>query len=267
MNVVDSELDCIVVNYKTPSDLREFGESFLAQDFPATLVIVNVCPGAGDRAEAETIIEQTSLTPVYVEFDSNCGYARAVNRAAAITKSPVLAAFNADVVLSPGSLRRCTENLLLDESWGALGPMQVNVKGQLTHAGIYGTHQAPSFDGAWMKMPGDQHRVLRDDCISVSGSAYFVRRSTWDAMSNCPIYRQQFPDAEGAFLPTKHYYEETFMSYHLWKHGYRIVYDGTTQITHKWHQASPVGGYAEQQMIGSLEMFRAACDAHDIPHE
>lgn len=266
MNVVDSKLDVIVVNYQTPDDLWEFGESYLAQDYASTLVIVNVVPGVQDREIAQTIISQ-SPGSMYMEFDENCGYATAVNRAASQTSSPVIAIFNADVILSANSLKKCTEDLQLDETWGALGPMQTNLRGQMTHAGIYGTHRAPSFAGFWLKQPEIQNRVLRDDCVSISGSAYFVRRSVWDEMTACPIFRKRYPDIEGAFLPTKHYYEETYLSYHMHAHGYRVIYDGNVEIIHKWHQASPVGGFAEQQTVASLEMFREACDDHDIYHE
>lgn len=267
MNVVDSKIDVIVVNYKTSDDLRDFGESYLAQDIASTIVVVNVTPGIDDREVAQTIVEQAAPGSQYLEFDFNCGYASAVNRAASMTKSPVLAAFNADVVLSAGSLRKCTDDLMLDETWGALGPMQVDLQGRLTHAGIYGTHRSPSFDGAWLKQPEIHHRVLRDDCISISGSAYFVKRSIWNEMLNCPIYRSRFPNVEGAFMPSNHYYEETYLSYHMFAHGYRVVYDGTVEIIHKWHKASVVGGWAEQQMPDSLAMFREALDDHEMSHE
>lgn len=267
MIAVDSKIDCIVVNYKTADDLREFGESYLAQDFPSRLVIVNVQPEPADEAVAQTILAEASPDSIYIHFGYNCGYATAVNKGASLTKSPVLAAFNADVILSPGSLKKCTEDLMLDESWGALGPMQLNLRGQMTHAGIYGTHSRPSFNGNWLKTPEESHRILRDDCISISGSAYFVKRSVWDEMTNCSIYRKGYPDVEGAMLPTPHYYEETYLSYHMQAHGYRVVYDGAVEMIHKWHQASPVGGYAEQQTVKSLEMFRVACDQHNMEHE
>jgi GT2 family glycosyltransferase len=269
MSVVATELDCIVVNYRTPEDLEEFGESYLVQEYASRLVVVNVDPTKADRLVARALVKRAKGA-LSAEFSENCGYATAVNRGANMTSSPVLAAFNADIVLSYDSLRLCTEHLLKHPKWGVLGPLQLNRAGKITHGGIYGTHDAPSFGGLWLGEPSLGVRVLRDDCVSVSGSAYFVRRSVWNELQFCPIFKEQFPEAEGAFLPLQFYYEETGLSYHAAAHGYRIVFDGTVEIVHKWHEAvkqNNMETQAAQWMRESQAEFRLFCDNHGIPHD
>lgn len=56
-------------------------------------------------------------------------------------------------------------------------------------------------------------------------------------------------------------------SYHARAHGYQATYYGPVTIVHRWHKASPVGGWAEAQFSRSRRIFRAACDAHGILHD
>ncbi len=256
--------DCVVINYKTPKDLCEFGQSFLDQDYPSSLVVVNVEPDQADIDIATALVDATAGT--YVQFDENCGYARAVNKGTSLGSREIIVAFNADVQLRARALRDCSERLLSVEDWGVLGPMQTDQRGLLTHAGIYGTPENPSFEGNWHKKPTDEHRVVRE-AVSVAGSAYFVKRSVWEELAECPLFCLACPEAEGAMLVTPHYYEEMFVSLHARAHGYKVIYDGTVEIVHKWHQASPVGGWADRQMPISREIFRQACDIHGIGHE
>lgn len=270
MSVVSEGVSVIVVNYKTPYDLEEFGESFLQQDYPSTLVVVNVSPEPGDVQVAEDLVGRCFGPAKYVEFENNCGYAAAVNYGASITNEPIIVAFNADIVIYPGGLEVCSERLLQNADWGVLGPIQLDQDGRLTHSGIFGTQEKPSFEGSWHQPPEEKHRVVRE-AISVSGSAYFIRRSLWDELTSCPIYQEIFPDVDGAFLPTNLYYEETGCSYHAASHGYKVIYDGTVDpFIHKWHRSvieNNMESQAGRWMNESLGMFRTFCDAHSIPHE
>lgn len=270
MNAAGSEVyvegcDAIVVNYRTAQDLDNFGTSFVGQEYPNRLYVVNVCPTGEDREVAEALIASVPDSK-YIEFDDNVGYATAVNTAGALGVREIIVAFNADVVLEAQALQRCCERLLEQDDWGVLGPMQVGEDGRLTHGGIYGTPEQPSFDGNWKIFPTDEHRVIRE-AVSVAGSAYFMKRKVWDELFRCPEYREAAPSVTGAFLPTPHYYEDMFFSLHAQAHGWKVIYDGTVQITHKWHRASPIGGWAEQQMPVSREIFRRACDVHGMSHE
>lgn len=255
-------MDIVVVNYKTPDDLRKFWDSL--QRYPptvrSTLTVVDV----------ESDVVHTGRPwhwgdSTIISVPDNIGYARACNLAANGGDHDVIAFFNADIEITPGSLTACYRALIDNADWAVLGPCQVDLRNRIRHAGIFGTLETPMHRG-WNDVNRGQYGDIRD-AVSVSGSAYFIKRTVWDELTSCPLYRQIAPDSMGAFLPTPHYYEETWASYHAKAHGHRVIYYGQATLVHKWHRASPIGGWAERQMPISRRIFREACDAHGIAHD
>lgn len=269
---VNRGIDVIVVNYQTPLDLMEFLASFVQnppiQDY--MLHIVNVAPG---RADHEVLRGWVTRDRVVTHVHSNnVGFARAVNDASReftvagnhVPLHDIIAIFNADVVLTPGALDLCAQ-ALRESDWGALGPRQVDERNRFTSAGIFGTLSAPAHRG-WQEVDKGQYVDVKP-AVTVSGSAYFVKRAVWQELHQCPKYRAVAPSATGAFLPTPHYFEETYCSYHAQTHGYPVMYYGLVKIIHKWHRASSMGEYAEKCFPISQKIFREACDAHGIDHD
>jgi GT2 family glycosyltransferase len=262
-----NSVDCIVVNYQTPLDLEDFCESMRDQRI-SSLTIMNNDPNTEDRVVAARYVKELGAESITLD---NVGYANAVNYAAQRVDSDYLAIFNADVVCSPDSVQEMVSFMCSAPHIGIAGPRQVNENGLITHAGIFGTSDKPKIRG-WKKKDRGQFNDIRDDCVSVAGSAYFVLRRCWDELTDCPDYNDAvvrimggFP--AGAFLPTPHYYEETFCSYHAREHGWSVAYNGEIEMIHKWHRASAVGGFAEKMMPISRDMFRQACDEHGIVHD
>lgn len=174
--------------------------------------------------------------------------------------------FNADTCIREGVLQHCMETLWSNDDYGVLGPKQVNEKDQITHAGIFNP-LVPQHRN-WLQLDRPGLDDIRDDCATVSGSAYFVKRSVWEELAACAIYQESFPDATGAFAPTRLYYEETLCSYHARAHGYKVVYDGQAKMEHRWHQSIMKNpGYSQQCFRESQAIFRAFCDKHDIPRD
>lgn len=270
----DPGVDVVVVNYRTPDDLRGFVDSFVKVQFevPATLFVVNVDPQKEDAEAADDSLDGVVVPVGYALCPTNIGYARACNSAAQAIESyhtprRTIAFFNADTRLEAGVLDHCHWTLHQEDDYGIIGPKQVNEEGLITHAGIFGSNKHPELRG-WKHDDMGQYDESRDDAVSVSGSAYFVKRDCWDEMATCDTYKSIVPDAIGAFLPTQHYYEETWLSYHAREHGWKVVYDGEVSMIHRWHKASPVGGVAEKKyMPQSRVMFRDACDRHGIERD
>jgi GT2 family glycosyltransferase len=103
-----------------------------------------------------------------------------------------------------------------------------------------------------------------EEAVTVSGSAYFIRRSVWDELTNCSLY-QNFSPSNGAFLQTPLFYEETFCSYHVRQHGYKVLYNGQAKMIHEWHQsAKEEEGYVQEVLPVARKMFREACAAHNM---
>lgn len=196
--------DVVVVNYRTPTDLEGFLASYAAHGcfWGGSLTVVNVSPMPADLAVVKRWEECIDLT--HITFKENVGYARACNRGALVGQGDVVALFNADVVLRADALTHCYEAIRDNPTWGVLGPRQVDDRNRLVGCGIYGLPDQPR-QGAWMQTDVGQCSSVRLDALTVSGSAYFVRRDVWEMLTACPIYQEVCGGADGGFLPTPHY--------------------------------------------------------------
>ncbi len=192
--------------------------------------------------------------------NDNIGYSGACNQLAGEGSSDIIALLNADVWMTSASMVRAQQIFDENPDIHILGPKQRDENGLITHAGIVGTNTAPAHRGWRQSDFDDQLYKDRVPCVTVSGSAYFIRREVWDTLTNHPKYQEMYPGATGAFLPTPHYYEETWCSYFARHLGYNVVYDGTVSIGHSWHKSSPVGGEADSKFKESQAIFRKACD-------
>lgn len=203
-----------------------------------------------------------------VYFGENVGYARACNRMAACGSSEIIGLLNSDIWFTHQDIDAIQKSFDAHPEMAILGPKQRNEQGLIVHAGIEGTNDAPKHRG-WKK-PDPNDELYRDfkEMVTVSGSAYFIRRSVWEELTSCPTYRESAPDAQGAFLPTPHFYEETFCSYHAKEHDHKVFYDGSISIGHTWsasmgHQDPKI----RQMFLESREIFRKAAAHHGILHD
>lgn len=244
----------IVINYRTPEMLERFIASYCATAYDTQLIVVDVMP-------------QRPLSDVpgrYLIMKENNGYAAACNHAATWAVGDVLAFFNADVQLLPGTIDKTSTALLTNNDWGVAGPLQYSSAGSVTHAGIFGTLDHPRHR-AWQQPVADEFRDVQE-AVTVSGSAYFVKRACWTDLMMCPTWRSMYPDIEGAFLPTFLYYEETFLSYHAISHDWKVMYYGLAECIHEWHDT--ISRYGDRSCVrDSRDEFRKACDTHGIAHD
>jgi GT2 family glycosyltransferase len=196
-------------------------------------------------------------------LNDNIGYAKACNQLAIYGTGDIIGLLNADVWLNTAHVDTIQQRFD-NGDFHIYGPKQRDEHKKITHGGIVGTPASPRHRN-WQKL--DSHGELSNDIIepvTISGSAYFIRRNTWDELTNCPTYRECYPEAEGAFLPTRHYYEETWCSYHARSHGYKIVFDGTVTIGHSFH-ASPIKSSTDQRYFSeSRILFDDMCLYHEI---
>lgn len=250
------DFSAIVVNYHTDDLLDRFLDSWFQFEPPieSEVIVIDV------ETDGRSMKHQVG----YISTPDNVGFARACNLGATYASGRNIGFFNADTrFLDPTCVEYCSIYLDSNPDVGAVGPMQVDSKGKLTHAGFIGTERTMKAR-AWQSPHSRQFRV-EDEVVSVSGSAYFTRMSTWNEMTQCDLYRQAAPDAVGAFLPTPHFFEETYYSYHLRGHGYKIMYLGTVKMIHEWHKSSPVGSQRANYQI-SRRLFNTACDLHSLEH-
>jgi GT2 family glycosyltransferase len=252
-------VDVVVINYHTDDLLHSFIDSFATHCWSGECKLTVVDVGVDQDSE--------TLTPDpwgmnWISTRENVGYGQACNTGAAVGTNDVILLANADTLLSDG-FKECYDTLMAHDDWGVLGPRQVNEMNQITAGGIFGSDRAPQQRG-WNQLDNGQFSDVRDDAITISGSLYFIKRSLWVELTKCPLYKEAAPEAMGAFLPTKHYFEETFCSYHARSHGYKCVYYGPVQMMHYWHKSSDYGGWADRQFNESQATHRNACQIHGI---
>lgn len=263
-------IDIIVVNYKSPQDLAGFLQSVLdcPPDGPWSLHVAQVAPGVDDVSVFQQYREEPPFRGRidYLMFSDNVGYARAVNLISNRCVRETMAIFNADTRLKENVLNECHNVLHSKPEWGVLGPRQIDDEGRVTAAGIFGANDRPK-DRAFHRNNSDEYGDVRDDAVTVSGSAYFIKQSVWQELTNCPLYRKAHPGARGAFLPTPLYYEETFCSYHAREHGHKVVYNGQSTMVHRWRKAPRTRGSDGLRVQIAKQMFRRACDVHGIQHD
>ncbi|MGZ4453130.1 MAG: protein kinase domain-containing protein [Nocardioides sp.] len=264
-------VDAVVVNYRTPEDLEGFVASLAehSDGVDVSLVVANVAPRQGDLEAGERALglARDGLAIRHLVFEDNVGYARACNAGLLGGTHDVIGLFNADVRLTADALATLARVVRENPTWGAVGPRQVDQLGRITSGGTLGTNEQPKQRG-WRQDDIGQFSDIREDAVAVAGSAYLMRRGVWEELSACRAYRRVAPGAEGAFLPTRLFYEETFCSYHATAHGYRNVYYGPVQIIHTWHGSIDSNDAPATDLFAeSREYFRRACDAHGIAHD
>lgn len=277
-------VDLVVVTYNAPQELMQFFLSLEKHaDVPFTLTVIN---NNGQNGQLRHVVEKWRwkeastahlMTHYYQVSQSNVGYAQACNQGALIGDqtgryAPYLILLNDDVKLTPGCLSKLLAHFDRPEyaDVGILGPRQVSSEGVLTHGGIVTVNGRDTLRFWKAKDYGQANDEF--DAPTVSGSVYAVRREMWDELTECAVYDRFCIDnlvpPDGAFLPTPHYYEETWCSYHARDHGWGVRYQGDVAFIHEWHRSSPVGGIAETEYFKKSEaMFRAACAAHAIELE
>lgn len=256
-------MDLVVVNHNTRDKLQRLLDTLHADDDGGwNLYIVD--NGSTDGSVDWLLRETKPYRIQMMKFNDNIGFSAAVNDLVSRTRSPLVGILNGDVWLSSSDVKQITK-AFDDSEIAILGPKQRDEKGYIRHGGIIGTNESPKLRGWGEHDPDDVKYKDRIECVSVSGSAYFIRRSVWDNLTNCPRYRDLYPSAVGAFLSTPHYYEETWCSYHAREHGYKIFYDGSISIGHSWHASSEVGSTTDANYARtSRALFRQACGHHGI---
>lgn len=253
------DVSFVVVNYRTQDHLDRFLDS-VERTAPGVRTIVMHAydePGEHVPLQAHAWARHVPI--------QNRGYAFAVNSGMSMVGTTYAAIFNADVVLHDGAVATVLDTMQSDPRIGVAGPRQV-CDGRIVHGGIKG-----DIDRGWLEPDLGTNHTQVDDVDDVRGSAYFVRTAVWDHLASCstymtalsqqglakPVARQAAAGAAG-FLPTKLWYEETWMSWHARRHGYRVVYVGAATVTHNHHASID---RAPQSKLPHVSQSKALYDA------
>lgn len=262
-------MDICVVTHNSLDDLKRFLE-VLHSDWKPFVWQLYIADNGSTDGTVEWLNENSQEYDIQgIMFNENVGYSMACNHLATIGDSPIIALCNADIWLQTADAEAMLQSFA-ETGADILGPKQRDEKGLIRHGGIFGTNERPKFRGWAEYDPSDVAYRDRVEAVTVSGSAYFIKRSVWNSLTDDAEYRKLVPEAVGAFLPTPMFYEETWCSYFARHRGYKVMYDGSVSIGHTWHSTL---GKAENRanrdkwVQESRAMFRTACDFHGIERD
>jgi GT2 family glycosyltransferase len=151
--------------------------------------------------------------------ERNYGFGAANNLGADHAIGRYLFFLNSDAFVHPGWLPPLLEVLEADETVAAVGPRLLNLDGSLQLAGALLTRAGATVvygDGDDPDLP--QYDFARN--VDFSGACLLFRRSTFNEVGG-------FDPAFGLI-----YFEDADLCLALWKHGYRVVYEPRSTLTH-----------------------------------
>jgi len=264
-------VDLLLVNYNTKDLLKRFLDKLHEDDDGRTWTLSVADNGSTDDSVRFLHEHRDDYNIKDVFINENIGYSAAINQMAASTYNEFLCAVNADTWFSTNHVREMLKGFEDNSNMGVCGPKQLDEKGFIRHAGIFWpmiNAYKPKHRGWSLQDPKDQLYKDLVECWTVSGSIYYVRRSVWDEAFNHPGYKELFPEAKGPFLPTPHFFEETFfsqMAHHL---GHEVWYNGTAETAgHTWHASSTPGEASKKFFRISQGIYVETCDKLGIVHE
>lgn len=268
-------IDLLVVNYNTPDLLRRFLDT-LHSDYEPDVYNVYIADNGSTDGLSHKIISSLQDSKSWGDIklagvfqNENIGYSAAINKMAAISSGDILCAINADTAFTTTHVKQVQESFDSTPDMAICGVKQMDEQQRIRHGGIFWDGVSNPMHRGWNEHdPLDFKYKDKIRCWTVSGSIYYVRRNIWNELLSCPIFCDLFPEAEGAFLPTPHFFEETFCSVHAQHHGYQVWYDGTVETAiHTWHASSDVGDASRKYFDISRQIYIHACNAEGIVHE
>jgi GT2 family glycosyltransferase len=205
-------IDLCVVSYNTKPLLKRFLNTLYKGDHSTKIYDLLIADNGSTDGSAQWLdANKKLLSDTYaIMLNENIGYSAACNQLAAMGTGDIIGLLNADVWLTVQDVRSIQKSFDDHPEQAIMGPKQRDENGYVRHGGIIGTNTKPQHRGWNDYDPKDLKYRDRIECVSISGSAYFIRREVWEALTECSVYKEavmkQNNEVTGAFLPTPHYY-------------------------------------------------------------
>ncbi len=182
----------VVVNYRSGSMLTDCVEALVADTSAGISEIVVVDNGSEDGSVDALRAHHPGVT--VLRPGANLGYARAANLGIAATRAPIVAVFNPDAHLEPGSAVSVLHAFRADIEVAVVGPKITNPDGSvypsarsapgagvaLGHAVLGSVAPRNRFTVAYRQLDADP--LASRDVDWVSGAALWFRRDALDAV-------------------------------------------------------------------------------------
>lgn len=240
MVCVDTLVDLVVISFNTRQMVLDCLHSIRANTpEPHHIILVD----NGSRDGTVEAVRQLGWQDMSIVANAgNVGYAKACNQGIYASRSPYIVLLNSDVVLTPGWLRPLIECIQGDERIAVVGPKMVDRAGRITGAGIVGTN-AQHYPRGLLEPDRSGMYDEQEDCISVSGAAYLIRR---DLLATLGMFDEHY------FF----YFEETDYSFQARSQGFRVVYCPRSKIYHMMGRSCQDHAYLRALFERSERHFR-----------
>lgn len=225
--MIEYSIDLVMVNYNTADLIKESIPQLLEKtDFPDFKL--TVVDNASPDNSYDVIAEMNARYPDRmdgIKLTRNFGYGVGCNYGAKLGESPIVMFLNSDVFPAPDCpdwITPLIEAFQEDKKIAIAGPKLVGPNGEIMGACVYGTNSEPRMDHYW-KQPDDGRFDEPEDCLTICGAAFAVRRSLFEKWGGFdPAY----------FL----YYEETDLAYKARWEGYKVRYVPDSKLLHLHQQ-------------------------------
>lgn len=219
----------VVVNYRAGSLLTDCVRSILADSSAGEVELVVVDNGSSDGS-VEALQSAVPSARV-ITAPGNVGYARAANLGIAATRAPIIAVFNPDLTMEPGTAKVMLARFDEEPGLGACGPRIRNVDGSdypsarrspsvplaVAH-GLLGLWWPTNpFTARYRELDADPSQPRSVDWVS--GAAVWLRRGALDAVGGWD---------ERYFM----YVEDLDLCWRLRRSGFDVGYEPAGVVTH-----------------------------------
>lgn len=245
----------LVVDWSTPHDLENMlASAQRVEDHHIDWYVWrNYHPQFTDDYEAWVY----DMAEVTVDAE-NRGHGAGINRAASLANLrqnyDYYLVINPDCEFRVPIVNELVAFCEIDEKRWAVGPKQLDSRFRITAAGIFGTDREPKHRD-WHR-PDPTNKYARDaqPAIMVAGSCFLTPAKVFHEL--------------GGLLEARHYFSDTWYSYHIRAHGGEVWHYGVPWIVHEWHRSSAPGSpETDGKFKEDQALFRMMCAEHDPPIE
>ncbi len=219
---METLIDIVIVSFNTRELLERCLQTIKVHtDVPYRIIVVDNKSHDGS-AQAAKQLGWPELT--VIENKRNVGYAKACNQGIRVGASPYIILLNSDIMVTTSWVSPMIECMRTDPTIAVVGPKLVDQENRIAGAGVVGSY-ANHWSRGYMEPDEPGKYDTQEDCISVCGAAYLIRR---DLLPTIGLFD------EGYFF----YFEETDYSFHVHSLGYRVVYCPQSKLIHLGGQSS-----------------------------
>jgi GT2 family glycosyltransferase len=207
---------------------------------PLGVEVIIADNGSTDRT-AELLRKVEGAT--VLRNETNLGFLKAVNQAAAHAKGNYILLLNNDAQLIPGSLEAATRVLEANTDVGAVGGRLILPDGTLQEAGSIVWQDGSTVGYGRGDQPTAPAYMFRREVDYCSGAFLLTSRELF----------KQLGGFDSAFVPA--YYEEADYCMRLWESGFRVVYEPDAVVLHYEFGSSEQTGSALDLQRAHREVF------------